>query len=56
MNENLMTTTETCELLQVSPSTLRRYRKAGMPHLRLGGRTVRFVRDDVEEWVRTNNE
>jgi hypothetical protein len=44
----LLTPAEVGRWLRLRPRQLVRY---GVPHLRLGRRTVRYVRADVEAWL-----
>lgn len=49
-----VTTRELMEHLRiVSANTVTNYIKAGMPHHRLGGRTLLFDLAEVDEWVRS---
>lgn len=49
---NLMTTTEVCDLLKISPQTLYawRLRNEGPPAIKVG-RHLRFREADVERWL-----
>lgn len=49
---------EVSGMLGVAPSTLVtwRKRKQGPPYIRLGYRTVRYARVDVEAWLAANQE
>lgn len=38
--------------LKVSKSTLYRWRKEGMPHKKLGHKTVRYDLEQVMEWLK----
>lgn len=49
-----LNTEEVCEALQVSRGKLFELVKDGLPHLRLGQRTYRFVLKDVENWLKEN--
>jgi excisionase family DNA binding protein len=42
---------EACHLLNISPSTLARWRQDGLPHSLVGG-ILFFDRDDLDRWVR----
>lgn len=47
-----LTKQEVAALLQLhSIRTVDRYMAAGLPHLKLGQRRVRFKLDDVHEWI-----
>lgn len=56
--ENLITTKELMEYLKITKTTIDRWRKIGLPFLRIG-RHVRFNLDDVMAWIEeyehTNN-
>ncbi|HWF59807.1 MAG TPA: helix-turn-helix domain-containing protein [Nitrospira sp.] len=48
----LMTATETCRYLKITPRTLYRYlRSRQIPAFKLG-KEWRFVRSDLEQWIR----
>jgi excisionase family DNA binding protein len=48
----LMTVTETCRYLKVTPRTLYRYlHSRQIPAFKLG-KEWRFVRSDLEQWIR----
>lgn len=55
MTNRMLTPTEVCELLSVTPETLRMWRKRrqGPSYVKLGHRTVRYWKHDVEAWVAT---
>ena len=42
---------ELCEWLKISRSTAERWRKEGMPFIKIGGRSIRFETDQVTEWM-----
>ena len=48
-----LTAREVCDAIAVNPSTMRSWlrRGQGPPHYRVGGRLVRFRRDEVEAWL-----
>lgn len=48
--EPRLTTRELCEVLNVSESTVKRWRANGLPHERWGPRLYRYVLSDVEAW------
>lgn len=52
----LLTTTQAAELLGVSKAFLERDRWAGakVPFVRIGSRTVRYLKSDLEEYIRGN--
>lgn len=50
----LLTASEVAEILQVSPRTLASWRANNpddLPFVRIGDRTVRYRRDDVEDFI-----
>jgi excisionase family DNA binding protein len=50
LEQQLLTTKQVAELLQVATDTVRRWRYAGkIPFVRLGHRTVRYRREDVQK-------
>lgn len=50
--DELLTVAETCRYLKIAPRTLYRYiQERQMPAFKLG-KEWRFVRSDVEEWIR----
>ena len=51
--EQLLTPKQVSSILKISTSTVRRlYRDGELRHLRLGYRTVRLYRSDVEEFLK----
>lgn len=46
---------EMAEILGVSRMTLNRWRKLGMPSTNIG-KSVRFDEEEVEQWIKENNE
>lgn len=51
----VMTREQTAKLASVCEETISNWIKyRGFPHKRIGSRTLRFVRADVLEWMRTN--
>lgn len=50
MDDNLLTVDELCEWLKVTRKTTERWRKDGMPYLKIG-RTVRFDKTEVVKWI-----
>ncbi len=51
---NLLTASEVADILQVSPRTLaswRANRPDDLPFVRIGDRTIRYRRDDVEDFI-----
>lgn len=41
------------KILQVSEMTIVRWKKLGMPHMKLGYRMCRFDLEEVMQWVKT---
>ena len=54
----LLTTKQAAELLGVSMAFLERDRRAGatVPFVRIGSRTVRYLKSDLEEYIRARRE
>ena len=53
--DELLTVAETCRYLKITPRTLYRYLKGGtIPAFKLG-KEWRFVRSDLEDWIRTRS-
>jgi excisionase family DNA binding protein len=48
--DEFLTKTEVAKLLKVSESTIDRWRKEGMPSIKVQ-RKVLFKQDDVEKWL-----
>ena len=42
------------DILKVAPMTLCRYRKKGMPHIKLNCRTIRYSLPEVMQWLSQN--
>ncbi len=52
LKDELLTVAETCRYLKVTPRTLYRYIKDGdLPAFKLG-KEWRFVRSELEQWIR----
>ncbi len=51
MGETYLTEKELCEWLKISRSKAVSLRKEGMPFIKLG-KSVRFDKEKVEEWLR----
>jgi len=47
----LMTTKELAEYFGVTHQTIYNWINAGMPHLKLGAKTNRYLIEDVMKWV-----
>lgn len=50
MEEDLLTVDELCSWLKVTRITVERWRKKGMPFIKVG-RLVRFDREKVKQWI-----
>ncbi len=48
-----LTEDQMAESLGVSKMAVWRYRREGMPYIRLSGRTLRFDPDDVDVWLKS---
>lgn len=47
-----LTTEETCDLLRVDPSTLRRYAREGkFSRVRINPRKILYIRDEIEAYI-----
>jgi excisionase family DNA binding protein len=54
--DRLLDTAEIADLLNMSPSTIRKWVHYGfIPHVKLG-RAVRFKERDIEEWIQERTE
>ena len=51
---NLLTTKQSPEKLQVAEITIHKWREKGLPFLKLG-RAVRFELEKVMEWIKEEN-
>jgi len=54
--EPLLTPRELLSHFKIHPDTLRRWRKEGMPHVRLSPQTVRYDLLAVRDWLQARNE
>lgn len=55
--DDLLSTAEACQILQVHPNTLRRWADQGsLPSVRTPGNLRRFRRDDVEALLAPSSE
>lgn len=54
MAKQYLTEKQMADSLGVSTMALWRYRRKGLPFIRLDGRTLRFDPDDVDAWLKTN--
>ena len=50
----LLTSEQLCDFLSVSRTTLFRFRKNGLPFIRIG-RSLRYRLDDIELWLSQNH-
>lgn len=51
MEEPYMTTSELCDWLRITRTTVWKWRKEGMPYFG-SGKTFRYKRSEVEEWLK----
>ena len=51
-NSELMTATETCQYLKITQRTLYRYLQSRQITAFMLGKEWRFVRSDLEQWIR----
>lgn len=53
-----LTTSQVCKILQISISTLYRWRREGLPHYRYGAgsKAIRFQMSEVEKWLKVEGE
>ncbi len=51
MEENLITTPELCEWLNISKATASRWRSSGMPFYGKG-RTLRYKKSEILKWLK----
>lgn len=54
MGDKYLTTIELCEWLKISRATLDRWRKKGLPFVKVD-KAVRFDKDEVEKWLKENS-
>ena len=54
MAEKLITIQQLCELVQVSRSTVDRWRAEGLPFIKIG-RGIRFDEKSALEWIKNRN-
>lgn len=52
--EEFLTQQELCQWLKISPATVLRWRKEGMPFLK-HGKSVRFDKEQVRKWMEQKN-
>jgi excisionase family DNA binding protein len=53
MDEDLLTVDELCKWLKITRKTTERWRKEGMPFVKIKG-SVRFERKAIEQWIEEN--
>jgi DNA binding domain, excisionase family len=53
MNNELLTVEELSDILKISRTTIDRWRKEGMPFMKIG-RGIRFEFEDVKRWLDNN--
>jgi len=53
--DKLLTLHQLCDKLQLSRSTIDRWRKEGLPYTKLG-RSLRFDEKEVAEWIKQNKQ
>lgn len=53
MPKSLLTTTDLMNKYKVARSTIDRWRKDGMPFIKIG-RGIRFDEDEVQKWIENN--
>ena len=50
-----LTVEDVAEMLQVTRTTIYNLKKQGLPFIKLG-KNIRFVQDEVVDWVRSNRQ
>jgi len=55
MEEEFLTPGELIKLLKISRATIDRWRKEGMPSLKIG-KNVRFEKNKVLDWIKENKQ
>ena len=53
--ERLVKNTELADMLDVSPQTVDRMRRKGMPHIRWGQRLIRYRPSEALAWLEEQN-
>jgi excisionase family DNA binding protein len=53
MENEMLTVEELCAWLKVTRKTTERWRKDGLPYIKVG-RSVRFEKDEVLKWLKDN--
>ena len=55
--DGLLTTDQVARCLNVSPKTIRKWRyERSLPAVKVGTRLVRYRKEDILEWLKTNGE
>ncbi len=54
MDEELLTVDDLCKWLKITRKTTERWRKEGMPFVKIKG-SVRFERNAIEQWIQEKN-
>lgn len=54
MDDNLLTVDQMCDWLMISRSTLVRWRKNGLPSIKVS-KSVRFDKEEVKKWLKEQN-
>lgn len=55
MNESYITLKDLCEKLKISRATIDRWRREGLPFIKIGN-GVRFIESDVMKWIGENKQ
>lgn len=55
MDVTYITLKELCEKLKISRATVDRWRREGLPFIKIGN-GVRFIESDVMEWIKRNKQ
>jgi len=54
MEHEILTVDDVAQLLQISRATVYRWSQANLiPHIKIGGKTIRFCRADVLDYIRS---
>jgi predicted DNA-binding transcriptional regulator AlpA len=54
MNEKYISIADLCGILQVSRSTVDRWRKEGLPCIKIG-KGIRFIQEEAIKWIKENS-
>jgi len=52
--DELITVDQLREIVQVSRTTIDRWRKEGLPTIKIGKRAIRFEKGKALEWIKNN--